>query len=318
MRPLLSAIVAAHPGSRVFVLAHPSLSWLLPPKVEVLPSVHGVRPWQRLDRNSAGARVLGSRSVPVTARLLRPVMSARVVRLMTAYLRLQEFPVVINLLELLVRFSSSDGWWQPGCRNVVDVVADALQEAGVPVPEASRAPRLDLDPVHLPGGQSALLSTCAGSALKEAPAELWREVASGLSSRGFRTHVIIPPGHEPDPALVNLPSVAALSASLPELARMIAGASMVVSVDTGVLHLAAATRAPHVGIFGATDPAFSGPYDRSCGELVAAPFEHPKVCCDCWAAQMLPSARCPIFTPASCLSTVTAGEVLAAVDRVRG
>ncbi|HUO43455.1 MAG TPA: lipopolysaccharide heptosyltransferase I [Burkholderiales bacterium] len=48
--------------------------------------------------------------------------------------------------------------------------------------------------------------------------------------------------------------------ALDELAALCAGAKIVVGVDTGLTHLAAALGAPTVGIYGATDPAATGIY----------------------------------------------------------
>jgi heptosyltransferase-1 len=43
------------------------------------------------------------------------------------------------------------------------------------------------------------------------------------------------------------------------VARLIAGASLVVGVDTGLLHLAAALNVPLAGIFIGSEPALTGP-----------------------------------------------------------
>jgi heptosyltransferase-1 len=48
--------------------------------------------------------------------------------------------------------------------------------------------------------------------------------------------------------------------SLPELSALLARARLVVAGDTGPLHLAVAHGTPTVAIFGATDPARTGPY----------------------------------------------------------
>ena len=46
---------------------------------------------------------------------------------------------------------------------------------------------------------------------------------------------------------------------LDETAKVIAGAALVVGVDTGLLHLAAAYSVPLVGVFLATEPGRTGP-----------------------------------------------------------
>ena len=48
-------------------------------------------------------------------------------------------------------------------------------------------------------------------------------------------------------------------APLDEVARLIAGASFVVGVDTGLMHLAAALGVPLVAIFAASEPGLTGP-----------------------------------------------------------
>ena len=48
-------------------------------------------------------------------------------------------------------------------------------------------------------------------------------------------------------------------APIDAVARLIAGASFVIGVDTGLLHLAAALGVPLVGIFVGSDPGLTGP-----------------------------------------------------------
>ena len=49
---------------------------------------------------------------------------------------------------------------------------------------------------------------------------------------------------------------------LDEVARLIAGASFVVGVDTGLMHLAAALGVPLVAIFADSEPGLTGPVGR--------------------------------------------------------
>jgi len=62
---------------------------------------------------------------------------------------------------------------------------------------------------------------------------------------------------------------------LDETARVIAGASLVVGVDTGLLHLAAAYAVPLIGIFIATDPKLTGPVGPGPIEILGARGEYP-------------------------------------------
>lgn len=56
--------------------------------------------------------------------------------------------------------------------------------------------------------------------------------------------------------------------NLPELAWLLARADAVVSVNTGIMHLAALTGAPTVGLHGATDPRRWGPVGARCVSLL--------------------------------------------------
>jgi len=55
---------------------------------------------------------------------------------------------------------------------------------------------------------------------------------------------------------------------LDKTAQLIAGASLVVGVDTGLLHLAAAYRVPLIGIYLATDPGLTGPRGAGAIEVI--------------------------------------------------
>ena len=54
-------------------------------------------------------------------------------------------------------------------------------------------------------------------------------------------------------------TVVPIRRELDDMARMIAGASLVVGVDTGLLHLAAALAVPLVGVFVGSEPGLTGP-----------------------------------------------------------
>ncbi|MFN2568208.1 MAG: hypothetical protein ABR564_01215, partial [Candidatus Dormibacteria bacterium] len=150
--PLLEAIAAAHPGHRVHLLCDPSLAWMLPEGITAVGSVHGVRPWRRMAGERLPGRALSHLSVPLAGRLLTPLVAPRTARWMTGYLTRQEFPVVINLLEMLTGLGATGsrwtrGPWQPDRRHVVDLIAGELEARGIPVPSGRRAPRLQVTPV---------------------------------------------------------------------------------------------------------------------------------------------------------------------------
>ena len=61
------------------------------------------------------------------------------------------------------------------------------------------------------------------------------------------------------------------------VAQLIAGAAIVVGVDTGLLHLAAACRTPLLGIYCATDPDLTGPMGNGRIEVVGGKAGAPSL-----------------------------------------
>jgi heptosyltransferase-1 len=61
------------------------------------------------------------------------------------------------------------------------------------------------------------------------------------------------------------------------MARLIAGASFVVGVDTGLLHLAAALGVPLVAIFVGSDPGLTGPVGSGPIAVFGSKTEIPSV-----------------------------------------
>ncbi len=62
--------------------------------------------------------------------------------------------------------------------------------------------------------------------------------------------------------------------SLTDIATQLAGAAAVVSVDTGLSHLAAALDKPNVILYGATDPKLIGAYGQNQFYLKADKMEN--------------------------------------------
>jgi ADP-heptose:LPS heptosyltransferase len=105
----------------------------------------------------------------------------------------------------------------------------------------------------------------AGFGAKRWPAERFGEVAAALERSG---RSVIVTGTADERALADavaraasLPggSVLAGRTDLDELSRLVAGAALVVSGDTGIAHLAWAFGTPSVTVFGPVDPARWGP-----------------------------------------------------------
>lgn len=99
-------------------------------------------------------------------------------------------------------------------------------------------------------------------------AKEWREVdwiGTGKGLRGQGLDVLLPWGNERE-RLRSARLAAAIPGSrilekqpLDAMAKVIAGAALVVGVDTGLLHLAAAYGVPLIAVFLATDPGLTGP-----------------------------------------------------------
>ncbi|ABE38847.1 Lipopolysaccharide heptosyltransferase I [Rhodopseudomonas palustris BisB5] len=109
----------------------------------------------------------------------------------------------------------------------------------------------------------AVLLHGTSRASKEWRAEDWIETGRWLQKRGMQ--VVLPWGTEAERQLAEMLSGAIEgSRVLPRqrldlTAQVIANAALVVGVDTGLMHLAAAYRVPLVGIYVSTDPGLTGP-----------------------------------------------------------
>ena len=97
---------------------------------------------------------------------------------------------------------------------------------------------------------------------KEWPEANWRMLAATL---GTGIDLVVPFGTEAERGRASRITSATPRARMPDrapldaVARLIAGASFVVGVDTGLLHLAAALGVPLVAIFQASEPGLTGP-----------------------------------------------------------
>ncbi len=91
-----------------------------------------------------------------------------------------------------------------------------------------------------------------------------KSLAAGLSARGLAVVATGGPDDRPylDEVWSGQPEVRRVDGALPgrSLSALIAGAQIYVGPDTSVTHLAAATGAPTVALFGPTDPRLCGPW----------------------------------------------------------
>jgi len=107
-------------------------------------------------------------------------------------------------------------------------------------------------------------------------------------------------------AAVGNGGVSALGSGIENLVGLLAGARLVVSPDTGPLHMAVALGRPVIGLYGSTNPRWVGPY-RSDPALLVDRYGEPGE----------PYASSPTRRPGR-MSLVTVDDVLQRVERALG
>jgi lipopolysaccharide heptosyltransferase I len=161
-------------------------------------------------------------------------------------------------------------------RHVLEKNLSALKALGIRMPDIEfpledRNPGIAADARSRLGVPAAapfaLLNPGAAWPNKRWPPVYFAEVARALSSRHqLRSLVLWGPGEERIAHDVVLASDGAAVVSprttIADLVSLAKAAALVVSGDTGPLHIAAAVGAPVVGIFGPTDPQRNGPWDE--------------------------------------------------------
>jgi heptosyltransferase I len=125
----------------------------------------------------------------------------------------------------------------------------------------------------------ALLLHATAERDKEWPVEHWIALGQSLIARNLR--LVLPWGNAREHERSRVIAAALPGAEVPELqpldavARQIAGASLVVGVDTGLLHLASALGVPLVGIFIGSEPALTGPVGQGPIAVIGGKGEVP-------------------------------------------
>jgi heptosyltransferase I len=156
----------------------------------------------------------------------------------------------------------------------------------------------------------AVLNPAAGWPNKRWPVERFGALARLLGERHGLTPIILwgPAERLLAEAVVEASAGTARLApqtSVGDLPSLFGSAALMVSGDTGPLHLAAATGTPIVGLYGPTDPLRNGPWSRD--DVTISRFQS----CVCHHKR-----RCCKVNP--CLLEITVEEVAAAVDRRLG
>ncbi len=241
-----------------------------------------------LARASGAARVVGFANSYIRERLARPFYSE-------------------------VYDPGSRGLYDPDdMRHVVHVNLAMLTRIGLTVvtPEfAIERPRSEVahSIAERTGGRYALLNPGAAWPNKRWPPARFGAVAAALRDRhGLASVVTWGPGEEDLAGAVvaasNGTAVAAPRTAVADVVALAAGATLMISGDTGPTHIATALGTPIVGIYGPTRPSRNGPWSPD--DVV---ISRDRAC------RCLYLRRCRAQT--MCVAEIGVEEVMAAVER---
>ena len=146
--------------------------------------------------------------------------------------------------------------------------ADQTLRTSVAVPSlvGSSAAQALAELAIAPGDRYVLLAPGATWPTKEWPSDHWRVLVSALRDEpGLPLALLTPPGRE---GVWDITcgggSAGGVLPPLPlrEVLRLIGAATLLITVDGGVMHAAVAMSVPTLALFGPTDPGLWFPYDR--------------------------------------------------------
>jgi ADP-heptose:LPS heptosyltransferase len=318
-QPLIAALKRRFPRAAFTVAASEHGNRLLnDPTVEVVkPSSLGHKP----------------RKVAVA---LRPLLPQKLLAWMAgpAFDReLGPFDLVINFFFAWERGMDFQKYWTPqipllpGAVHSLDYLADEIErQLGISITPEQRRPRLVLRPTSvrwaegawaehgLEGERVVGLVPSSNMIIKRWPIAGWLALDRHLREEGCRTVLFC----DREQSSVQRAFEEAGSGAVPvfttldNVAAALARCDLVVGVDTGLLHMAAALGVPWVGLFGPTNPEMTGPYDRAGGTALVAPFEKLPTCEGCWKHFKYQDDRCRTLGEGSCLGSLGQEAVIRA------
>ncbi len=200
--------------------------------------------------------------------------------------------------------------------HVIEKNMSMLKAIGIRMPEIAfplddRNPGIAADArsrLGVPAGRRfALINPGAAWPNKRWPPVYFAEVARALSARhGLRSLVLWGPGEEQLAHDVVAASDGAAAASAPttvaDLVSLARASALMISGDTGPMHIAGAVGTPLIGIFGPTDPHRNGPWAEH--DLTASRYR----ACACHYER-----RCRIS--GWCLLDISPREVMGLVEK---
>ena len=156
---------------------------------------------------------------------------------------------------------------------VFGYVPEGPPDYGLAVPETA--------PAWAPEGEYVVALHASSRREKRWPDDRWIALAARLHAEGIA--VVYPGGsaaeraHAARLAAAAPGAIAAPAMALPEAAALLAHASAVVGVDTGLTHLAVALGAPTVGLYVATQPGLTGLHGGDRAVNLGSPGQAPGV-----------------------------------------
>jgi lipopolysaccharide heptosyltransferase I len=193
-------------------------------------------------------------------------------------------------------------------KNLALVAALGVPADRLEFPLAARESAVLADVRRAAGGAAlALINPGAAWPNKRWPPERFGALAAILRTRfGLMPFVLWGPGEDALARTVVEASSGAAAIAPPtaisDLVELARAASLMVSGDTGPIHIAAAVATPIVGLYGPTSPERNGPWSPA--DLSLSRFEH----CHCHHRR-----RCTARV--WCLDDITVADVAAAVER---
>jgi heptosyltransferase-1 len=317
----LGDIIHAVPAAAAIRRAHPqaSIDWLVDTRhKDVLELVPVIDRRIAVNTSSAGSlsSVLGElRRTGYDAALeLQGLLKSAVLARLSGAARVIGFPADL-LRERAARFfySETSGDVAP---HVIDKNLSMLKAIGVRMPDVEfpledRSPHVVVEARWrlgiAEGKRFALLNPGAAWPNKRWPPVYFGEVSRELAKRhDLRSLVLWGPGEEQIAGAVAAASdnTAAVSppTTIADIVSLTKAAALMISGDTGPMHIAGASGTPLVGIFGPTDPQRNGPWSED--DLVVSRYRS----CVCHYQR-----QCRI--PGWCLLDISPREVMELVDR---
>ncbi|MDQ6695591.1 MAG: glycosyltransferase family 9 protein [Chloroflexota bacterium] len=267
---------------------------------------------------------------------LRPLLPQKLLAWMAGPMfdrELGPFDLVINFFFAWERGMDFRLFWtpqvppMPGAVHSLDYLANELErQLDVRITSQQRTPRLVVRPAahvwasrfltgnDLDEKRLVALVPSSNMAIKRWTLDGWLQLDRDLAARGVQTLLFC---ERPNSTLERAFRAAGSSAlpvytSLDNVAGLLTRCDLVVGVDTGLLHMASALNVHWVGLFGPTNPDVTGPYSRSEGVSLVAPFEKEASCAGCWKHFKYEDDTCRTLPEGSCMRYLAETDVLGA------